>query len=123
MSWVARRSAQQRAPSQARSFPGSSQERALLPARFSAVYTLFLIPATGLIVAGIEPLGLTLFSMAVTTVILPLVVFPFLVLMNDRKYVGEHTNGRVANVAVFAIVGLAFLLAVVAIPLEIFGGG
>lgn len=92
-------------------------------ARFSAVYTLFLIPAAGLILAGVEPLGLTLFSMAVTTVILPLVVFPFLVLMNDARYVKEHRNGVAANVAVFAIVGLAFLLAVVAIPLEIFGGG
>lgn len=70
---------------------------------------------------GLDPLKLTLFSMALTAVVLPLTVIPFLVLMNDARYVGEHVNGRVANLVVAGIVVLAAILAVVGIPLEILG--
>jgi len=90
--------------------------------RFSTVFTAFIFLASILIFIGIDPLKLTLFSMAVTTVILPLIVLPFLVLMNDKNYVGEHTNGRIGNTVVFMVIILAALLAIVAIPLEILGG-
>jgi Mn2+/Fe2+ NRAMP family transporter len=90
-------------------------------ARFAATYTIFIALAALLILTGIEPMKLTLFSMAVTAVVLPLSVVPFLVLMNDRQFMGEHVNGRVSNAVVLFTVGLAALIAVVAIPLEIFG--
>ena len=91
-------------------------------ARFSMVFTVFLLAASVFILAGVDPLKLTLFSMAVTAVILPVVVLPFLVLMNDKKFVGKHTNGRLGNAVVFFCVILAGLVALVAVPLEIFGG-
>jgi Mn2+/Fe2+ NRAMP family transporter len=91
-------------------------------ARFSAVYSLFVIPPTLLILLGVDPMKLTMYSMAIATLILPLVVLPFLVLMNDPKFVGENRNGPVGNTAVFAIIVLTFLLAVVAIPLQLMGG-
>jgi Mn2+/Fe2+ NRAMP family transporter len=90
--------------------------------RFNITYTLFLMPGAVIMLLGVDPLKLTLLSMALTTVILPLVVLPFLVLMNDEKYVGKHGNGRAMNIAVFSIIILTFLLAIVAIPLEIAGG-
>jgi Mn2+/Fe2+ NRAMP family transporter len=71
---------------------------------------------------GIDPLKLTLFSMALTALTLPLVTFPFLILMNDRDYVGEHGNGWISNAAVIVISLLASLLALVAIPLQLLGG-
>ena len=61
-------------------------------------------------------------TMAITTVILPLVVLPFLVLMNDEKYVKAHTSGPIGNGFLAALTVLAGLLAIVVIPLEIFGG-
>ena len=61
-------------------------------------------------------------AMAVTALVLPLVVLPFLVLMNDEKFVKQHKNGPISNFVVFASIVLAFVIAVVAIPLEIFGG-
>ena len=64
---------------------------------------------------------LTLFSMAITAVILPLTVMPFLVLMNDRRYMGSHVNSRFSNVVVTLIVVLSAILAIIAIPLEIIG--
>ncbi|WP_445249252.1 NRAMP family divalent metal transporter [Microcoleus sp. OTE_8_concoct_300] len=91
-------------------------------ARFSFVYTVFVFLASLLMVVGIDPLQLTLFSMALTAVILPVTIIPFLVLMNDREYVGDHCNGWISNsITIFTIV-LTFVLAIVAIPLEVLGG-
>jgi len=91
-------------------------------ARFSMTYTLFIFAGSLLILMGIDPLHLTIFTMALTAVALPLVVVPFLILMNDEHYLGEHRNGFVGNAVVIFVIALAFVLAVVAIPLEIIGG-
>ncbi|MER9405303.1 Nramp family divalent metal transporter [Mesorhizobium caraganae] len=89
---------------------------------FSAVYTASLFLAAIPIMLGLDPLRLTIFSMAVTAASLPLTVVPFLFLLNDERYVGEHRNGIISNAAVIFIIALAFVLAVVTIPLQIFGG-
>jgi len=91
-------------------------------ARFSSVYTLMPFVACVPMALGLDPLAVTLFSMAITTIILPVIVLPFLVLMNDEHYVGRHRNGFVGNWVVFVIIVLAAVMAVVAIPLEIAGG-
>ncbi len=91
-------------------------------ARFALTYTLTVLAAVPLVVLGIDPLRLTILSMALTSAVLPFAVFPFLVLMNDPAYLRQHVNGWVSNVVVVAVIGLAFLLAVVSIPLEILGG-
>jgi Mn2+/Fe2+ NRAMP family transporter len=49
-------------------------------------------------------------------------IVPFLFLMNDKSYMHEHRNSVFSNVVVLLIIGLAFVLAIVTIPLEIFGG-
>lgn len=91
-------------------------------ARFSLVYTAGVPLAALLMVAGLDPLQLTLFTMVLTAAILPLVILPFLVLMNDERYVGRHRNGWLGNAVVILVIGLAFVLALAAIPLEILGG-
>ena len=91
-------------------------------ARFSVSYTLALVLATALVVVGLDPLRVTHVAMALNAASLPLAVVPFLVLMNDREYVGEHVNGRLANVLVLVVVALACVLAVVSLPLELAGG-
>jgi len=90
--------------------------------RFSLTFTLFIAAASVFSIVGVDPLKLTLFSTAITCVILPLIVFPFLVIMNDEKLVGEHKNSFLSNAVVFGIVLMAFALAIVAIPLELIGG-
>ncbi|ESY63973.1 MULTISPECIES: Nramp family divalent metal transporter [Mesorhizobium] len=89
---------------------------------FSAVYTVSLLLAAIPITLGLDPLRLTIFSMALTAASLPLTVVPFLFLLNDERYVGEHRNGIISNAAVIFIIALGFVLAVVTIPLQIFGG-
>lgn len=91
-------------------------------ARFALVYTLAIPFAALLGVVLGDPLQITTFSMALNALLAPVIVFPLLILMNDRHYLREHHNGVVGNVLVSAVVVIAFLIALVAIPLEILGG-
>jgi Mn2+/Fe2+ NRAMP family transporter len=90
-------------------------------ARFSLTYTGVLALAAIPAVTGIEPLTLTESAMALTAVSLPFGVLPFLILMNDEAYLGEHTNGPLGNAAVMGVSLLSMALAVVAIPLQLIG--
>jgi len=91
-------------------------------ARFALIYTIALPLVTLPTLAGIDPLTLTMLSMALTVVALPIMLAPLLVVMNDGDYLKSHTNGLVSNIAVLVIVLLSFVLAVVAIPLQVMGG-
>ena len=90
-------------------------------ARFSLTYTVVIALALLPPLLGADPLKLTEISMALTAASLPVGVLPFLILMNDREYVGEHTNGHLSNAVVLTISVLSLVLALVSIPLEIFG--
>jgi len=90
-------------------------------ARFALVYTVVIPLAALVILSGIDPLKLTVISMALTALSLPVTVVPLLILMNDPQYLNEHTNGWVSNVAVLAVSAIACLVALVALPLEILG--
>ncbi len=92
-------------------------------ARFSFVYTVTILLGALSTLVGVDPLKLTIFAMALTAASLPVSIVPFLFLMNDYSYVRVYRNGWFSNAVVIAIIGLAFVLAVVAIPLQIFGGG
>jgi Mn2+/Fe2+ NRAMP family transporter len=90
--------------------------------RFTAAYTLVLLAALLVAIAGFDPLRLTLLSVALTVVIMPLVVLPFLVLMNDPKYVKDHQSGAIGNSLLAVLTLLGAILAIVVIPLELLGG-
>jgi Mn2+/Fe2+ NRAMP family transporter len=100
----------------------SENQPPIAEARFSFAYTVII--ALGMLpaLAGLDPLTLTVFSMAATAATLPVSIVPFLFLMNDYSYVRVYRNSWFSNVVVIAIIGLAFVLAVVTIPLQIFGG-
>jgi Mn2+/Fe2+ NRAMP family transporter len=82
-----------------------------------------LLIATGVGLLGVDPLTLTIFGSALTALLLPVSPFPFLVLMNDRAYLRDKTNGPVINVATIAILALAPLVALVSMPLLLLAGG
>jgi Mn2+/Fe2+ NRAMP family transporter len=92
-------------------------------ARFSMTYVVMLLLGGSLLLTGIDPLKLTMFAMAITAVILPLIVMPFMLLLNDKTYVHEHTNGPIGNTVVVLTLLLASIVAIITIPLEIAGGG
>lgn len=101
----------------------SENQRPLDEARFSTVYTATVIFGALASLAGIDPLTMTIFAMALTAATLPVSIVPFLFLMNDYSYVRVYRNGWFSNAVVLIIIGIAFVLAVVSIPLQIFGGG
>ena len=101
----------------------SENQRPLDEARFSFAYTATIVLGILPSLFGLDPLTMTVFSMAATAATLPVSIVPFLFLMNDYSYVRIYRNGWFSNAVVLSIVGLAFVLAVVTIPLQIFGGG
>ncbi len=92
-------------------------------ARFSLCFTGAVAIGALVIAVGADPLHLTTLSMSLTALTLPLAIVPFIVLMNDRDYVGERANGPVGNAIVMGVIVLVTIAAVVALPLQIAGGG
>jgi Mn2+/Fe2+ NRAMP family transporter len=90
--------------------------------RFCLTYTGAILGSALLILFGVDPLKLTLLTMAINAAVLPFVAIPFLLLMNDRKLMKEHCNGWISNAVVLVMVLLAIVLAVVSIPLLVKGG-
>jgi Mn2+/Fe2+ NRAMP family transporter len=91
-------------------------------ARFSLTYTAAIFLSTLIIAAGVDPLKLTMLTMAVNAAVLPFVTIPFLLLMNDERLLRDKTNSWLTNTVVFFIVVLSLVLAVVSIPLAVVGG-
>jgi Mn2+/Fe2+ NRAMP family transporter len=90
-------------------------------ARFALIYTTA-IAAAATVVMFADPLTLTMVTMALNGAIAPFIVLPLLILMNDKAYLRDRTNGVIGNVAVSLVILIAFAIAVVAIPLEVLGG-
>jgi Mn2+/Fe2+ NRAMP family transporter len=84
---------------------------------------VFLLIATGVGLIGIDPLTLTIFGSALTALLLPVSLFPFIILMNDRAYLGDQTNKPLMNLATVGILALAALVALVSMPLLLLTGG
>jgi Mn2+/Fe2+ NRAMP family transporter len=90
-------------------------------ARFVLGYTGIVLAGTVFAVVGIDALALTNLAMALASAVLPLALCPLFLLMNDRRFLGPHRNGWIANGAMLAIVVMALVLFVVSIPLAITG--
>lgn len=90
-------------------------------ARFAFTYTIIILLAAVPLLLGIDPIKVTLMSMALTAATLPLAIVPFLFLMNDPVYLGEHRNGWISNSVVAIVILISFVLAIVSIPLELLG--
>lgn len=91
--------------------------------RFNLVVVVFLVIGFCIAMIGLDPLQLALFGSAFTALILPVSLFPFLVLMNDREYLGDKVNPHWMNVIVLAILGAASVVALLTLPLAIISGG
>ena len=91
-------------------------------ARFCLTYTIIILLAAVPLLLHVDPIKVTMISMALTAATLPLAIVPFLFLMNDPIYLGEHRNGWISNSVVAIIILISFVLAVVSIPLQLIGG-
>lgn len=89
----------------------------LRAARFHTVVLLAVIGGTALLLTTVDPIQVTEYSVVFSAVALPLTYFPILVVANDRTYMGEHANGRLANVLGTFYLGVVVVASVAAIPL------
>jgi Mn2+/Fe2+ NRAMP family transporter len=91
---------------------------------FNLIFPLYIIGSTLLMgLSGIDPVQLTVYATIFTALVLPVVVVPFLAVMNDPMYLKDQTNHWFANSAVLLIIVLAFMLSITSIPLTIITGG
>jgi Mn2+/Fe2+ NRAMP family transporter len=90
-------------------------------ARFSIVYTLVILVSAIIVGVGIDPLQITIASMALTAATLPISIVPFLILMNDKYYLEDYRNGWFSNAVVISLIILSTVLSLVTIPLQVFG--
>jgi Mn2+/Fe2+ NRAMP family transporter len=91
---------------------------------FNLIFPLYIIGSTLLMgLSGIDPVQLTVYATIFTALILPVVVVPFLAVMNDPRYLKDQTNHWFANTAVLLIIVLAFILSITSVPLTIITGG
>ena len=100
---------------------GANKERRNAPA-FTRAFTIMLLLSVMVALLGFDPLRMTMICVALTVIVMPLLVLPFLVLMNDERYVGKHVNGPFRNAVLAGLTVLGALLALVVVPLEILGG-
>ena len=91
----------------------------LRAARFHTVVLLSCVTAVGLLLTTVDPIMLTEYSVVFSAVALPLTYLPILVVANDRTYMGEHVNGRVANGLGAIYLVIVLVASIAAIPLMI----
>ncbi|KRF11354.1 hypothetical protein ASG90_16485 [Nocardioides sp. Soil797] len=88
-------------------------------ARFHVVLLLSTLLAVGVLLSTVDPIMVTEISVVFSAVALPLTYFPILVVANDPDYMGQHANGRLANVMGSIYLVAVFLAALAAIPLMV----
>lgn len=88
-------------------------------ARFHLVLLLSTIAGVAVLLTTVDPIKVTEYSVVFSAVALPLTYFPILVVVNDRDYMGEHVNGRLANSLGSVYLVLVLVASLAAIPLMI----
>ncbi len=88
-------------------------------ARFHTLLLVSVVIGVLALLTTVDPIQLTEYMLIFSAVVLPLTYLPILIVANDRDYLGDKVNGRVANAlgTVFLVIVLA--AAAAAIPLMI----
>jgi manganese transport protein len=81
--------------------------------RFTLTWIVLLVLGLGAVMTGVDPVQLTEYAVIFSAVALPLTYIPILLVANDRAYMREYVNGRVANAF-----GLVYLVVIVIISLS-----
>ncbi len=84
--------------------------RDLRAARLRAVWAFVLLAGVAFAVTGVRPVPAILFAQAANGVLLPAVAIFLLIVVNDRRSMGSHANGFLANVLGGAVVAVTLVL-------------
>jgi Mn2+/Fe2+ NRAMP family transporter len=87
--------------------------------RFTLTWIVLLVLGLGVVMTGVDPVQLTEYAVIFSAVALPLTYVPILLVANDRAYMREYANGRLANAFGLVYLIVIMIVAVSAIPLMI----
>jgi manganese transport protein len=90
--------------------------------RFTIAWLVFLGVAVLILVTGVDPVAITEYAVIFAAVALPLTYAPVLLVANDRSYMGEHANGRLANTLGLLYLVIITVVALLAVPLLVLTG-
>lgn len=90
---------------------------------FHLGYLVMLVLAIVLALSGIDPIKLTVLTLAIGAATLPFTFLPLLIIANDVDYMGEQKNTRGINAVAIVMLLLLCLVTVAVIPLLIMTGG
>jgi Mn2+/Fe2+ NRAMP family transporter len=89
---------------------------------FFGIYTFVLFAgAFVVLIPGISLLPVILSSQYLQGLLLPIVLVFMVLLVNDKKLMGSHANGRIANLIAWIAVGLVILLDLVLLGVGVLG--
>ena len=90
---------------------------------FFGIYTALIVLGGGIILLPIKSLvQAMLASQTLNGVLLPIILVVMLKLINDRRLMGNHVNGRVFNLLAWAMVVVLIVLTVILVVTSTFPG-
>jgi len=90
---------------------------------FHLGYLVMLVMAVVLACTGVDPIKVTIVSLALAAATLPFTFLPLLIVANDRDYVGEQQNTLAINVVAVLMLGVLCLVTLAVVPLLVLTGG
>jgi manganese transport protein len=87
--------------------------------RFTLTWIVLLTLGLGAVMTGVDPVQLTEYAVIFSAVALPLTYIPILLVANDRAYMREYVNGRLANTFGLLYLVVIMIISLTAVPLLI----
>jgi Mn2+/Fe2+ NRAMP family transporter len=97
---------------------GKSRGKIQAP-RFSLTWVGLLLTAGVVLATGVDPVQVTEYAVIFAAVAMPLTYLPVLLVANDRRFMGDHANGRLGNALGWAYLAVIVIAAAAAVPLLI----
>jgi Mn2+/Fe2+ NRAMP family transporter len=91
--------------------------------RFTVAWIAFFLISLALVLTGIDPMSLVEYAVLFSILVLPLTYLPLMLLANDKKYMGQYVNGRLAKSLGWLFFAIITAAATAAIPLYVLTSG
>jgi manganese transport protein len=91
--------------------------------RFTLLWIASFLLANLIVLTGVDPLNLVEWAVVSAILVIPFSYLPLLLVANDRKYMGEHVNGRIANFCGIGSFAIVVIAAIAALPLYFLTSG
>jgi manganese transport protein len=91
--------------------------------RFTLAWIFFLLLSLAIVLTDVDVMTLVEFAVLFSIVVLPLTYLPLMLLARDKKYMGQHVNGRLANGLGWLFFVIITAAAIAAVPLYLLTSG